>query len=175
MHVPTSYRAPGPATCGSGGGGLDDTGARGGEQRQQQQHEASHQAKQQQNNPQGMGVQAAGGDKETAGDGGHQGSSGYGSSPGGGGGGSDGSDGRDVWVVGGGALAGGLLAAGCVDRVTVAVLPLLLGPAGGVPLLGAGGAGGGAGGGHAGDARLRLLRSRPFPNGLVLNEYEVVQ
>lgn len=116
-----------------------------------------------------MGAQAVGGDKEPAGDGDGQGSSG-------GGGDHGGSGGRDVWVVGGGALAGGLLAGGCVDRVTVAVLPLLLGRAGGVPLLGTGGAGGrvGGGDGDGGDARLRLLRSRPFPNGLVLNEYEVV-
>lgn len=44
--------------------------------------------------------------------------------------------GGDIWLYGGGALFGSLLAAGQVDRVEVTLIPILLG--GGVPLLPAG-------------------------------------
>ena len=44
--------------------------------------------------------------------------------------------GGEIWLYGGGALFGSLLAAGQVDRVEVTVIPILLG--GGVPLLPAG-------------------------------------
>jgi dihydrofolate reductase len=45
--------------------------------------------------------------------------------------------GGEIWLYGGGALFGSLLAAGQVDRVEVTVIPILL--AGGVPLLPPGG------------------------------------
>ena len=41
--------------------------------------------------------------------------------------------GRDIWLFGGGSLFGSLLAAGLVDSVEVAVMPVLLGE--GIPLL----------------------------------------
>jgi dihydrofolate reductase len=41
--------------------------------------------------------------------------------------------GKDIWLFGGGALFGSLLELGLVDRVSVAIVPVLLG--GGVPLL----------------------------------------
>jgi dihydrofolate reductase len=45
--------------------------------------------------------------------------------------------GGDIWLYGGGALFGSLLAAGQVDRVEVTIIPILLG--GGIPLLPPGG------------------------------------
>src|SRR5919107_4683530 len=41
--------------------------------------------------------------------------------------------GRDIWLFGGGSLCASLLAAGLVDQIAVAVMPVLLG--GGVPLV----------------------------------------
>jgi dihydrofolate reductase len=67
----------------------------------------------------------------------------------------------DVWLFGGGALFGSLLAAGQVDAVEVTVVPVLLG--GGVPLLPAG----------APRAALALRRSFAYPSGMVALEYAV--
>ena len=67
----------------------------------------------------------------------------------------------DIWLFGGGALFGSLLAAGQVDAVEVTVAPVLLG--GGVPLLPA----------TAGRAALRLTRSHVYPSGLVSLHYAV--
>ncbi|GJG89574.1 dihydrofolate reductase [Gemmatimonadetes bacterium T265] len=67
----------------------------------------------------------------------------------------------EIWLFGGGALFGSLLAAGQVDRVEVAVVPMLLG--GGVPLL------------PAGMARtaLALVGSHVYPSGIVSLHYAV--
>jgi dihydrofolate reductase len=71
--------------------------------------------------------------------------------------------GKDIWLFGGGELFRSLLAAGCVDRVEVAVIPVLLG--GGVPLLPHGGSG----------AELRLREHRVYPKtGTVTLNYEVI-
>jgi dihydrofolate reductase len=70
--------------------------------------------------------------------------------------------GKDIWLFGGGELFRTLLAAGLVDTVEPAVIPVLLG--GGIPLLPSPAAG----------ARLALTRQHRFPtSGIVLLEYTV--
>jgi dihydrofolate reductase len=72
--------------------------------------------------------------------------------------------GRDIWLFGGGELFRSLLEAGLVDRVQVAVLPVLLGE--GVPLLP----------GPASRARLALTGHRVYEKtGTVLLDYDVVR
>ncbi len=71
-------------------------------------------------------------------------------------------EGKDIWLFGGGALFKSLLAAGLVDTVEVAVVPVLLG--GGVPLLPP----------PADRARLTLEGHRVYPrSGIVSLEYAV--
>jgi dihydrofolate reductase len=69
--------------------------------------------------------------------------------------------GKDIWLFGGGALFRSLLAAGLVDGVEVAVVPVLLG--GGIPLLPA----------PAPQAKLRLVKSKAYSTGVVALEYTV--
>jgi dihydrofolate reductase len=69
--------------------------------------------------------------------------------------------GRDIWLFGGGTLFASLLAAGLVDDVELAVMPVLLGA--GVPLLSPG----------APRSRLTLMRSHASSNGVVNLHYEV--
>ena len=69
--------------------------------------------------------------------------------------------GRDIWLFGGGSLFATLLAAGLVDQLEVAVMPVLLG--GGTPLVGA----------EAGRSRLTLTRSHASPSGIVNLRYEI--
>jgi dihydrofolate reductase len=71
--------------------------------------------------------------------------------------------GKDIWLFGGGVLFRSLLAAGLVDAVEVAVMPVLLG--GGVPLLPP----------PADRARLRLVGSRAYKAGIVSLEYAVAR
>lgn len=71
------------------------------------------------------------------------------------------SSGREIWLYGGGALFGSLLAAGQVDRVEVTVIPILLG--GGIPLLPAGLA----------RAPLALQHLERYPSGQVSLHYAV--
>jgi dihydrofolate reductase len=61
----------------------------------------------------------------------------------------------EIWLFGGGALFGSLLAAGQVDAVEVTLVPVLLG--GGVPLLPSG----------APRAVLSFVDSRVYPSGMV--------
>jgi dihydrofolate reductase len=68
--------------------------------------------------------------------------------------------GRDIWLFGGGRLFASLLAVGLVDRVEIALMPVLLGH--GVPLLGA----------EAPLTRLALTRSESS-NGIVNLVYDV--
>lgn len=63
--------------------------------------------------------------------------------------------------MGGGVLFRSLLAARLVDRVEVAVVPVLLG--GGIPLLPE----------REGEVHLRLRWQRSYPSGIVLLEYHV--
>jgi dihydrofolate reductase len=71
-------------------------------------------------------------------------------------------DGKPLWLWGGGELFGELAAAGLVDAVEVAVVPILLG--GGIPLLG----------GPAGRVGLRYKAQRLYPaTGIVSLEYDV--
>ena len=68
--------------------------------------------------------------------------------------------GKDIWLFGGGELFRGLLAAGLVDGVEVAVIPVLLGE--GIPLLRP----------PAEQAKLKLERHRVYEkSGIVLLEY----
>jgi dihydrofolate reductase len=67
----------------------------------------------------------------------------------------------EIWLYGGGALFGSLLAAGQVDAVEVTVVPVLLGE--GVPLVPAG----------IPRAALALTHSHVYPSGMVALHYEV--
>jgi len=69
--------------------------------------------------------------------------------------------GLDIWLFGGGRLFASLLAAGLVDRVEVALMPVILG--GGIPLAGSG----------ASRARLLLTQSEVHPSGIVSLAYDV--
>src|SRR5262245_11814899 len=72
--------------------------------------------------------------------------------------------GRDIALFGGGELFRSLLAAGLVDRVEVAVIPVLLG--GGIPLLPA----------PAGRAMLRLRKQRLYEKtGTIGLEYDILR
>ena len=74
------------------------------------------------------------------------------------------SPGKDIWLFGGGELFRSLLEVGLVDRVQVAVIPVLLG--GGVPLLP----------GPASRARLVLTGHQLYERtGTVLLDYDVVR
>jgi dihydrofolate reductase len=67
--------------------------------------------------------------------------------------------GKDIWLFGGGELFRSLLDANLVDRIEVAVVPILLSQ--GVPLLPAG----------ARSPSLRLIESKALPTGIVLLTY----
>lgn len=69
--------------------------------------------------------------------------------------------GRDIWLMGGGALFRGLLDAGLVNAVEISLMPVLLG--GGVPLVLPGAR-----------RRLRLVESETMPNGSMTVKYEVL-
>lgn len=69
--------------------------------------------------------------------------------------------GRDIWLFGGGLLFRNLIAAGLVDTVEVAVIPVLLG--GGIPLLPP----------PAKRAALKLTGHRVYRTGIVSLEYAV--
>jgi dihydrofolate reductase len=72
--------------------------------------------------------------------------------------------GKDIWLFGGGELFRSLLAAGLVDEVSVAVIPVLLG--GGIPFLPA----------PASRASLRLKRHRLYEkSGIMLLDYDVLR
>ena len=71
-------------------------------------------------------------------------------------------EGRDIWLFGGGSLFASLLAAGLVDNIEVAVMPVLLGD--GIPLVSAG----------TPHSRLTLRSSASSPAGIVTLNYEVL-
>jgi dihydrofolate reductase len=71
--------------------------------------------------------------------------------------------GKDIWLFGGGSLFRSLLAEGLVDRVEVAVMPVLLG--GGVPLLAPTDL----------QTKLRLTSHRIYPSGIVGLDYAVAE
>jgi dihydrofolate reductase len=72
--------------------------------------------------------------------------------------------GKDVAIAGGGELFRSLLAAGLVDRIEVAVIPILLG--GGIPLLPS----------PASRAALTLRKQHVYPKtGIVSLEYDIVR
>ncbi|KAB2964311.1 MAG: dihydrofolate reductase [Thermoanaerobaculia bacterium] len=68
--------------------------------------------------------------------------------------------GKDVWLIGGGELARAFFEKNLIDELQLFVHPILLGS--GLPLFLP----------RQGDLPWRLLRSRPFPNGLVELHYE---
>jgi dihydrofolate reductase len=69
--------------------------------------------------------------------------------------------GKDIWLFGGGSLFRSLLAEGLVDRVEVAIMPVLLG--GGIPLLAPPDL----------QTKLRLTSHKLYPSGIVGLEYDV--
>ena len=69
--------------------------------------------------------------------------------------------GRDIWLFGGGQLFASLLTAGLVDRIEVAVMPVILGN--GIPLVAS----------NAPRSRLRLTSSDVHPSGIVSLVYDV--
>ena len=69
--------------------------------------------------------------------------------------------GKDLWLFGGGSLFRSLLEEGLVDKVEVAVIPVLIG--GGIPLLPA----------PAGRTTLKLTGHKIYKTGIVALEYEV--
>jgi dihydrofolate reductase len=69
--------------------------------------------------------------------------------------------GKEIWLFGGGELFRSLLDLGLVDRVEVAIVPVLLG--GGIPFLPA----------PAARARLTLTGQRIYKTGIVSLEYDV--
>ena len=71
--------------------------------------------------------------------------------------------GKDIWLFGGGSLFRSLAAAGLVDSVEVAVMPVLLG--GGIPLLPP----------PAGRLALKLTSQKTYPTGIVGLEYAIEQ
>lgn len=72
------------------------------------------------------------------------------------------SSGRDIWLFGGGELASALLAAGLVDRIETAVMPVLL--TRGIPLLLAGA-----------PQRLALASAQSLPSGIQMLAYDVIR
>ena len=68
--------------------------------------------------------------------------------------------GKDLWVVGGGELASQYVEAGLLDLVRVTVVPIVLGD--GLPLF------------TEAVPAMKLLGSRPFDNGMIELEYELV-
>lgn len=73
--------------------------------------------------------------------------------------------GKDVWLFGGGSLFRSLLAAGFVDSVELAVIPVLLG--GGIPVLGLDDSAGYR------PAKLCLTSHRVYNSGIISVEYAV--
>jgi len=69
--------------------------------------------------------------------------------------------GRDIWLFGGGRLFASLLTAGLVDRIEVALMPVILG--GGIPLVASG----------APTSRLLLRSSDVHPSGIVNLAYDI--
>jgi dihydrofolate reductase len=69
--------------------------------------------------------------------------------------------GRDIWLFGGGNLFASLLAAGLIDNIEVAIMPVLLGD--GIPLVSPG----------TRRSRLTLRGSSTSPAGIVTVNYEV--
>ena len=69
--------------------------------------------------------------------------------------------GLDIWLFGGGQLFASLLAAGLVDQVEVALMPVILGT--GIPFAGS----------AAGRSRLRLTHTDVHPSGIVSLAYDV--
>lgn len=69
--------------------------------------------------------------------------------------------GRDIWLFGGGQLFASLLAAGLVDRIEVAIMPVILGR--GIPLVAS----------DAPTSRLLLRSSGVHPSGIISLAYDV--
>ncbi len=66
-----------------------------------------------------------------------------------------------IYLCGGGAFAGALLAAGLIDRLRLKRAPILLGQ--GVPLFGA----------HTQAVPMRLVETRTYPGGVVFQEFQI--
>ncbi|RJP78399.1 MAG: dihydrofolate reductase [Candidatus Zixiibacteriota bacterium] len=72
--------------------------------------------------------------------------------------------GKDLWLEGGGEVVREFLAARLIDRLILTVVPVLIGR--GLPLFPPG---------EYGDLTLRLIRTIPYPDGLVQVTYDVIR
>jgi len=69
--------------------------------------------------------------------------------------------GKNIWMMGGGAMIASFLDAGEIDEFMIHVLPVFIGE--GIPLIAA----------HPRTVRLKLLATKKFPDGVVLMHYAV--
>ena len=70
-------------------------------------------------------------------------------------------DGKDIWMMGGAAVAGSFLDAGELDEMIVSVVPVMIGE--GIPLFGPA---------HR-QVELKLISSTPYPDGVVNLHYRI--
>jgi dihydrofolate reductase len=68
---------------------------------------------------------------------------------------------KDIWLFGGGQLFRSMLELGEVDGMDISIMPVVIG--GGIPLLAS----------PASEARLKLVRHRVYPSGIVALGYDV--
>ncbi len=70
-------------------------------------------------------------------------------------------EGKDIWMMGGGELAASFLDAGELDEMIVSIIPVLIGE--GIPLFAA----------RRRHLPLKLLSSTPYPDGVVKLHYRI--
>ncbi len=71
------------------------------------------------------------------------------------------SEGKDIWVVGGGRVISDFLSLNLIDEILVTIVPVMIGE--GIPLFG----------GHEGDSNWALRKVEPFSGGILNIEYSL--